>query len=161
VFVSYSRRDRSEVERIADGLRRAGVEVWLDTRSLTPGTPWIGEIAAGLAASAACAVFVGSGGLGGWEQQEVHLALDRAANDLAFRLFPVLLRGVPDPFDAGELPPFLSTRTWVDLRHVHDDDAAIASLVSAVRGVPLTVPASARRRDEVTPHPCLVAARSS
>lgn len=42
-----------------------------------------------------------------------------------FRVFAVLLPGVEDPFDAQRLPPFLSTRTWVDLRGGTSDAGAL------------------------------------
>ena len=74
-----------------------------------------------------------------------HVALDRAAKDRGFRLFLVLLPGLPDPFDATRLPPFLSTRTWVDLRKGIDDSRGIQSLINAVKGIPLGSEAETRR----------------
>src|SRR4051794_7624170 len=142
VFLSYNRRDQTVVARLAEALRRRGVEPWLDLWCATPGGRWQEEMAAGLAASAACAVFVGSSDLGDWEHQELQVALNRAAKEPAFRLFLVLLPGVPEPFDPSALSPFLSTRTWVDLRHGVETEAMLAPLLHAVRGRPLGPPAS-------------------
>lgn len=39
VFVSYSRKDTAFVNRLVEDLKRAGIQVWLDTDDLVPGTP--------------------------------------------------------------------------------------------------------------------------
>jgi len=106
VFLSYHSRDRAVVERIAQRLKQAGLEPWLDRWSLTPGGEWQRELGAGLDASVACAVFVGAHDLGAWELQEVAVAIDRAATQGSFRVFPVLLPGVEEPFDPTRLPHF-------------------------------------------------------
>src|SRR4051794_7487335 len=81
VFLSHNGRDKPVVERIALRLRDAGVEPWLDVWHLTPGGRWQEELAAGLDASRACAVFIGPHDLGNWELQELGLALNRAATE--------------------------------------------------------------------------------
>lgn len=107
VFLSYNSCDRADVERIAERLKRAGLEPWLDRWSLTPGGQWQSELGAGLDASVTCAVFVGPHDLGAWELQEVAVAIDRSATQRGFRVFPVLLPGVEEPFDPNRLPLFL------------------------------------------------------
>jgi formylglycine-generating enzyme required for sulfatase activity len=50
VFISYSSNDADVVERLKDGLARAGVDVWLDHEQLTPGAPnWQKAIREGVA----------------------------------------------------------------------------------------------------------------
>jgi hypothetical protein len=137
VFLSHSSRDRSVVERIAERLKRARLEPWLDAWNLVPGADWQRGLADGLAGSRSCAVFVGPADLGAWENQEVALALDRAATDAGFRIFLVLLPGVPERFEAAGLSPFLRLRTWVDFRVGLDDERAFQALVSAINGLPL------------------------
>jgi WD40 repeat protein len=137
VFLSHNNRDKPVVERIALGLRRAGIEPWLDKWHLTPGGRWQEELANGLAGSSACAVFIGVNDLGDWEREELAVAQNRAAADREFRLFPVLLPGLPDPFHPSALPPFLSTRMWVDFRGGDEDTNALQALVNAVSGLPL------------------------
>ncbi len=124
------------MERIAQRLKGAGLAPWLDKWSLTPGGEWQRELGAGLDASLACAVFVGPNDLGAWELQEVAVALDRAAKQDNFRVFPVLLPGVDEPFDPNRLPHFLRTRTWVDFRGGRNDARALQDLINAVKGVP-------------------------
>ncbi len=152
VFLSYSRTDAAAVERIAERLARAGLAPWLDRWCLTPGGRWQDELAQGLAASAACAVFIGASDVGDWGREELAVALDRAAKQRGFRLFLVLLPGLPEPFEAGGLTPFLSTRTWVDFRRGVDDTRALQALVNAVKGVPLGPEVPIQPRDDVCPY---------
>jgi hypothetical protein len=63
------------------------------------------------------------------------VAMDRAARQQAFRVFPVLLPGVGEPFDPNRLPHFLRARTWVDFRRGRDDGRALQDLINAVKGV--------------------------
>ena len=116
IFLSHNAFDKPTVERIAADLKQAGLEPWLDKWCLTPGGKWQEELAAGLHASSACAVFIGASGFGDWQREELAVAQIRAAKERTFRLFLVLLPGLPDPFDYNSVPPFLLTRNWVDLR---------------------------------------------
>lgn len=152
VFLSHNSRDKPVVERVGEKLRRGGIEPWLDKWHLTPGGRWQDEMGSALRACAACAIFVGPTGLGDWVREELAVALDRAAKDRGFRLFLVLLPGLPEPFDATSLPPFLSTRTWVDLRQGVDDPRGIQSLINAVKGVPPGSETVIRRDGDVCPY---------
>ena len=136
VFLSYNARDAVIVERLARLLKAEGLEPWLDRWSLTVGEEWQPKLAEGLAGAAACAVFVGPHDLGAWELQELALALDRGARERSFRVFPVLLPGVGEPFEPNRLPHFLRARTWVDLRRGDEDARGLRDLVNAVKGVP-------------------------
>jgi hypothetical protein len=40
VFVSYARTDRDQVRRVADELRKLGVETWVDSERLAAGDSW-------------------------------------------------------------------------------------------------------------------------
>jgi hypothetical protein len=44
-------------------------------------------------------LFVGRNGLGDWAREELLVAQDRAAKERSFGLIPILLAGVPNPFD--------------------------------------------------------------
>lgn len=152
VFLSHNGKEKPAVERLAEKLRRAGLEPWLDKWCLTPGGDWQNELAAGLKASSACAVFIGPHGIGNWEDLEYKLATDRMAKDRRFRLFLVLLPGLAEPFDAAALPPFLSLRTWVDLRRGIDDTRAFQSLINAIKGLPLGPERAIEPRNDVCPY---------
>ncbi len=152
VFLSHNSRDKPAVERLAVKLKSAGLEPWLDKWCLTPGGRWQEELVAGLRACSACAVFVGPHGLGDWVHEELGVALDRAAKDRKFRLFLVLLPGIQEPFDSTVLPPFLSTRTWVDLRPGIEDSRAFQHLVNAIKGVPFGQQVEPESRTDVCPY---------
>jgi formylglycine-generating enzyme required for sulfatase activity len=134
VFLSHNSREKPAVEYLAEKLKRAGMEPWLDKWCLTPGGKWQQELELGLQASSSCAVFLGPEGVGSWEREELSVALDRAAKDRNFRIFSVLLPGLPDPFDDSGLPPFLKMRTWVDLRKGLDDPWSFQLLMHAIQG---------------------------
>ena len=55
VFLSYASQDADAVQRIADALRAAGVEVWFDRDELVGGDAWDAKIRGQIAA---CALFV-------------------------------------------------------------------------------------------------------
>ncbi len=143
VFLSHNGSDKPAVERIAERLKGEGIEPWLDAWCLPPGAEWQDGIVNGLKVSAACAVFIGPQGLGDWERQEIGVAQERATSDPRYRLIPVLLPGLPVPFDESVLPPFLSLRTWVDLRSGIDDPEAFRRLVQALRPAAATADSGA------------------
>ncbi len=136
VFLSHNGRDKPVVERIAIHLKRAGLAPWLDSWMLVPGEAWRPELESGLMSSASCAVCIGQSGLSDWVNEEVSVAVNRAVKDRSFRVFLVLLPGLPEPFDPSTLPAFLSTRTWVDLRRGVDRLRDIQQLMNAIKGVP-------------------------
>lgn len=152
VFLSHNSREKPAVERIAEGLKRAAVEPWLDKWCLTPGGDWQDELAEGLRRSNSCAVFVGPEGIGDWARLEFKLATDRMAKDRNFRVFLVLLPGLPEPFDTSSLPPFLTTRTWVDMRKGVADPRAFQTLINAVKGVASGPEMPIAARDDVCPY---------
>lgn len=136
VFLSHNSRDKPAVETIAYKLRAAELNPWLDKEQLIPGTKWQGGLAGGLRASSTRAIFIGKDDLGNWESEELDVAQNRAANDRDFRIIPVLLPGLPDPFDPSSLPAFLLSRTWVDFRPGLDNAGALRRLVCAIKGIP-------------------------
>src|SRR5262249_49195259 len=109
-----------------------GLEALVGARqALIDGDPSPGA-ADGLAASDACAVLVGAGGLGGWARDEGALAQGIASSDRSFPLFTLLLPGAPEPFGAGLA--VLASRPWVDLRAGLEDEEGRRDLIRAVRG---------------------------
>lgn len=51
VFVSYSRADHADVQAICEGLRTAGLQVWVDEEGIAASTPWLTEIHQAIRAS--------------------------------------------------------------------------------------------------------------
>jgi hypothetical protein len=136
IFLSYHSADQVLVESIAETLQTKGLKPWLDKWCLVPGRSWQQELATILRSCPSFAVCVGPDGLGDWAREELLVAQDRAAKERSFKLIPILLPGVPDPFDYGKLPPFLTQRTWIDFRRGLDQPRPLRALINAIKGLP-------------------------
>jgi hypothetical protein len=152
VFLSHNSLDKASVEEIARKLKDAGLEPWLDTWYLTPGETFQRGLADGLRNCASCAIFIGPKGLGDWAREELLVAQDRAAKEARYRLIPILLPGVPDPFDYSKLPPFLTQRTWVDFRGGLDEERPLRVLVNAIKGKSPGPDIAQGRADDTCPY---------
>jgi TIR domain len=110
--------------------------VWLDKWHLIPGDPWQPAIEKALAKSETCAVFIGSGGIGPWQNEEMRAAIDRhvVEDRRLFRVIPVLLPGAKRA-ERSSLPTFLAAMAWVEFRDSLDDANAFHRLVCGIRGV--------------------------
>jgi WD40 repeat protein len=133
VFLSHSSADKPEVEDLAHKLREVGIEPFLDKWHLIPGEPWQEALEDALDQSRTCAVFLGPGGIGAWQNEEMRSALETRVRDKSSRVIPVLLPGSFEP-QTEELPRFLRRLTWVDFRKDLDDEDAFRRLVSGIRG---------------------------
>ena len=99
VFISYKREDRSKVEPIADGLRRADLTVWMDVQ--TPGgTAWRQAIVSELE-EARCVVVVWSEASVGPAGEFVHEEATRAKERGV--LLPVRIDDATAPIGFGEV----------------------------------------------------------
>ncbi|MFZ4629884.1 MAG: SUMF1/EgtB/PvdO family nonheme iron enzyme, partial [Blastocatellia bacterium] len=136
VFLSHNSKDKEFVRTIAGLLRKQGLNPWLDEEQLVAGKPWQPELIEGLNASKTCAVFIGLHNMGNWETEEVSAALIKAADSKEYRLIPVILPGIEDPFSDNRLSLFLKTRTWVDCRPGLEDQWVLHTLISAIKGDP-------------------------
>ena len=105
IFISYSRREVPFVNDLVDNLEDHGLYVWLDYRSLVPGTPWAGQIDKGIQESDVVLLVVSKASMASeyveleWKQV---LKLDK-------RIILVI-------FEAVDLPPELKKFEWVDFR---------------------------------------------
>ena len=152
IFLSHNSADKPVVEEIAHKLKRAGLNPWLDKWYLVPGKTFQTGLADALRNSATCAVFIGPKGVGDWSREEVLVAQDRAAKEAGYRLIPILLPGVDDPFDYSKLPPSLTQRTWVDFRVGLDDERTLRALVNAIRGKPPGPDVAQQQTDDICPY---------
>jgi hypothetical protein len=132
VFLSHHSADKPLVEMLAARLADEGLKPFLDRWHLVPGEPWPEALEEALENSRTCAVFLGSSGLGPWENEEMRIALDERVRDRAFRVIPVLLPKA-NAKDPATLPRFLRRVTWVDFRSGFDDEA-FRRLVAGIRG---------------------------
>ncbi|MES2669684.1 MAG: toll/interleukin-1 receptor domain-containing protein [Pseudomonadota bacterium] len=112
VFLSHNSTSKPLVRELANELKSIGLRVWLDEDELQPGAIWQKELERGIRSSAAIAVLVGQDGIGPWEDEEVMAALILAKKS-GHPIIPVIL---PDAPKTPDIPFFLNSRTWVDLR---------------------------------------------
>jgi hypothetical protein len=126
VFLSYSRDDKKIVRRVAEGLRKAGIQVWFDEESIKLGSDFVEEIERGLDAADFVVVFISPGLMSSaWAQKELSFAMSRQFSGQRVPLIPILLADT-------DMPPLLRTIQYLDLRD-GETDRAIALLVDAIR----------------------------
>jgi hypothetical protein len=129
LFLSHSGEESSAAQAIAGDLRRAGLEVWLDTETLKPGDRWMEQIEAALGRADCFGVYIGPSGIRRWVDREVRAALQRHLTDPSFRIIPILGPGA----EPEALPPFLAQHSWLDLRNGTEPEH-IRSLVAGILG---------------------------
>lgn len=117
IFLSYNSKDRAEITKIAERMRSDGVLPWFDTSDLAPGQRWHDELEQQIRKVSAAAVFIGSNGLGPWQEMEQQAFVNESLKR-EFRIIPVLL---PDAPDGVQLPVFLAQWHAVDFRLAQPD----------------------------------------
>ena len=117
VFLSHNSKDKPEVRRLGEALKKRGLSVWLDEWELRPGLTWqdaLDDIAANCESAAVC---VGAHGIGAWEEPEMQALIRRFVYEKSkgnvVPVIPVLLPGAPADV---KLPVMLEALTRVDLR---------------------------------------------
>jgi WD40 repeat protein/energy-coupling factor transporter ATP-binding protein EcfA2 len=148
VFLSYNSQDKPLVEQIARWLEdSAGFSVWLDRWNLIPGDPWQEEIENALDQSGCCAVFLGPGRPGAWQNEEMRSALDQRVSQNTIRVVPVLLPGAVRPGRESKLPRFLRRLTWVKFSGDCQEPDALHRLACGIKGVTPGRPGGEPRAD--------------
>lgn len=112
VFLCHNNKDKPKVKEIGLRLKERGILSWLDEWELRPGFPWQRSLEQQIERIKTAAVFVGDDGIGPWQQEELEAFL-REFTKRGCPVIPVLL---PNSSTEPKLPPFLSSRTWVDFR---------------------------------------------
>jgi hypothetical protein len=128
VFVSYAQADKGIARQVAEALRHAGLLVWIDTWELQAGDSIGPRIDQAIASSDVLLVLLSRNAVASkWVQKELSAALSGELRDRAITVVPALLEDC-------DVPPLLSDRQYLDLRH--DRPAAIRRLVEQIRSVP-------------------------
>jgi hypothetical protein len=132
VFLCHNVADKPAVLEIAERLMAHGILPWLDQWELRPGLPWQRVLEEQISSIRTAAVFVGSGGIGPWQRQELDGFL-REFNERGCPVIPVMLPGAGGE---PELPLFLRAMTWVDFRVAAPDP--LSHLIWGITGVRLS-----------------------
>jgi hypothetical protein len=105
IFMSYSRREVPFVNNLVDDLEDQDYAVWLDYRSLIPGTPWAGQIDTGIADSDVILLVVSKASMASqYVEMEWNQVLKQGKRVI------ILI------FEAVDLPIELESFEWVDFR---------------------------------------------
>jgi hypothetical protein len=129
VFLCHNWADKPAVKKIAHELMARGIVPWLDEWELPPGRPWQPLLEQQIANIKSAAVFVGSAGIGPWQEQEINGFLRQFVRRSS-PVIPVLLENAPA---TPALPLFLVAMTWVDFR-LRDPDP-LERLVWGITGI--------------------------
>jgi hypothetical protein len=126
-FISYSRKDSAFALRLAEDLRRAGANVWLDQLDIPPGTPWDTAIQEALNACPRMLVILSPDSVASRNvMDEVSYGLGRGKT-----VIPVLYRECEIPFRLDRL-------NRIDVRN------GIAGLLRALGAPDTEIPTAAR-----------------
>ncbi|HKQ53487.1 MAG TPA: TIR domain-containing protein [Pyrinomonadaceae bacterium] len=117
VFLCHNSKDKSEVKAVGERLKEQGLLPWLDEWELRPGQSWQTELEKQIEIIKAAAVFVGSDGIGPWQDRERQAFLRQFVK----RNCPVIPVILPGCADTPRLPVFLEEMTWVDFRKLEPD----------------------------------------
>ena len=111
VFLCHNSQEKPAIREIAQRLRAAGLNPWLDEEQFRPGLPWQRCLEDAIGQVKSAAVFVGDNGLGPWQEVEQD-AFIRAFVRRQCPVIPVLL---PNATEQPDLPLFLSGMMWADM----------------------------------------------
>ncbi len=153
VFLSYAGVDVDVAERIAEGLRSAGADVWWDRGGIGWGDNWIDKLQDTLGSCRAYLILVGRSGVRRWVKAELYIAVKRHfGEDLP--IFSLRLPGV----STEDLPPFLGifqSRSLPERLEGFD----FASLAETLRAAGVGAQSAERLDPETCPFPGLEAFR--
>jgi hypothetical protein len=125
VFISYRRNDVREAEKLANEVRAAGHQVWLDEWNINLGDSIVGQINEGLEAANYVVICYSSSGVSSqWMSREWMSVLARQLNGYGIKLIPVQLTG-------GAPPAILADIFYVDL--MKDWAGGITRLLRTIR----------------------------
>ncbi len=128
VMVSYSRRDKPFVQRLAQALKDSGREIWIDWDDIPATADWWSEIQAGIDA-AHTFVFVIT-------PESVRSAIclqeiDHAAKNNK-RIVPVVYQDVTEEADKQRMHPALKIHNWINFHETDDFNESFRNLVNAL-----------------------------
>ncbi|HET8657965.1 MAG TPA: toll/interleukin-1 receptor domain-containing protein [Micromonosporaceae bacterium] len=125
VFVSYRWADGERARALAEAVRNAGHEVWLDEWEINLGDSIVERIERGLqGASYVLVCYSDSGVMSPWMSREWMSSLARQLDGHRVRLLPLRLSG-------GEPPALLADIKYADL--VENWDRGLRQVLAAVR----------------------------
>lgn len=125
LFISHRKNDDLEAKRLANELRSANHQVWLDEWNIMLGDSIIERMNEGLEGATYVIVCYSSSGVTSpWMSREWMSALTRQLNGCNIKILPVLLTG-------GSPPAILADLKYADL--VKDWNKGVSELLRAIK----------------------------
>ena len=125
VFISHRTADLSQAEALAEELRKAGHQVWIDSWNIQLGDSIVERMNEGLTGAAYVVVcYSSSGVLSPWMSREWMSALARQLQGQGVKLLPALLSG-------SSPPAILADIKYADLGR--DWNSGVAELVRTIK----------------------------
>jgi len=132
VFISHSQEDEVLARRIADVLKKAGLDVW-DDREIFPGDNWAAKVAQALDESNAMVVLLTADALKSrWVQHDISFALGE--NRYKKRLIPVIV-GSPEKATGDYYPWILNRLKTIKLNPHENNEEDLQQIARALLDV--------------------------
>ncbi|HVS28919.1 MAG TPA: TIR domain-containing protein, partial [Solirubrobacteraceae bacterium] len=125
VFVSYARENSEFVDRLAEGLKERGREVWVDRGGIEPSDRWMQSVREAIERSEAVLFVLSVDSLASKvcaEELEHAVSLNK-------RLIPVCIE---EPPDHAEIPSYLRELSWIMMRPGDDFEAGVEEILRAL-----------------------------
>lgn len=128
-FLSYNSKDVADANRLAEIIKDAGVNVWMDKWNILPGDEWEIEIEQAMSSCRTYLALWGTSGAGPWHHDEMRRAIQRRLSD-NLRVIPILLPGCQD---LGLMPEVLRRIDMCDFREGLANEEEIGRLIRGIR----------------------------
>jgi len=130
VFMSYSHKDKAFAAGLANSLRLAGIEVWIDEIGLKIGDSLIERISRAIAEAGFLVAVISSNSVDSrWVQTELQLAMTKEVEEGRVRVLPIRI-------DDCRMPEFLKHKLFGDFSSVDTYAANLDRLLRSIRPDP-------------------------
>lgn len=144
VFLSHSWKDKFFARKLADSLRRHGIDVWIDDAELGIGDSLVEKISQALGkADYVAAILSRNSVQSDWVQKELYIAMTEEIAGRRVKVLPILL-------ESCEIPVFLRDKLYADFTDPSSFDRSLAQLLRAL-GITETVSSSSPEMAEFVP----------
>ena len=127
IFISYSRKDKPLLLRIASGLSDCGYRIWYDTLEILAGQSVIDRVFSSIRASDIVLVLLTEHSItSNWVKEETEFAKLQQITRRNITIIPLL-------FEDCDVPPHLQTLNYVDFRTNYQ--SGFANLVREIKGM--------------------------
>lgn len=131
VFLAHNSQEKAKVEKIREQLKQRGIYAWLDKYDFEPFRRWQEQLGEIIPQIKAVAIFIGSSGVGPWQDIEMSEFLGEFAKR-QIRMGLVILPGCPDEI-INTVPIFMQSFQRVDFRQLEPDP--MEQLIWGITGV--------------------------